>query len=599
MSTDNENTIEYAEYFSVSDTGVISLKPEACGTDGSLLPEKLVIPELPDANEFAPGIFANNTQIKELTLPSNVTHIPEEFCRNATNLQVINNTDHIESIGASAFMSTNIKEASFSKLSTLGAGAFLECACLEVANIGTVTEIPQEAFKLCTLLQEVSTGNVTTIGKSAFLHTRIKNALFPHLGKSDTSDRPGTLGVGAFAGCAYLEVADIGQITTIPMQAFTNCVRLREVIGSAQIRSIGQVAFLNTRDLRTLPALDPNGTLGNGAFLYSGINTASLPTNNAAAFPTFDHAATFWTSEDRTACRNRLATKLSQNNSLWKSDMYLDDYDETYETSAAFFTVMHIHSAITGKYYSHPDEFVRELRSDPKLAQFLLYFNRPGDFKNVASMFEALGHHTEVHGNGNDLDTRNFQALEAALTQGAYIYVQVPTLNNWMNKQANLDHAVVIYGINTDKEILVLDSNVLHEKFRDGGFEANIDIYTYAIPFQNIVRPGSNFVIVYPREKEPVVEWTGTAATDLFAPNSKPSEYPANSVFSYPVVDGQGTPDGQNGVITVHRVGDYAYRTFVPYNSAALYMQMKSTEENTEANNDNWLNWSGPFAALA
>ena len=497
------------------------------------LPDMLEIPsqigEI-QVTSLAPGMFFGNTRVNEIRLPATVTTIPEAFCCGARNLRAIHGTEHITSIGTIAFMRTRIKEALFPKLETL------------VVN---------------------SSANTPTFDGSAF------------------------------ANCAYLETVHIGKVSNIPLQSFYRCSCLRNVFWKGDTITIDEQAFYQTRSLRSLPLLEHATDVGDYAFFYSRISDYTLPENctlGTKPFPTVDNEIKFWLDVESTPHQNRIVTKLSQTNSAWETKTFLSNYGTQYKDGCALFAVMHIHSAITGKYYSHPDEFVAELTAKG-LSSFLDIRTWPGEFSCVASRFEDLGYHAEVCGNGTNLSKGDYQALVDALADGAYIYTQVCTFNNWNkewdnNNQPNAGHAVVIYGINDLGEVCVLDSDILHDDFLEGDSEPNIDLYTYTIPYQNIVGPGSDFVIVYPPEEEPAVEWTGTAAANAFTSASKPSDYPENQVTVCRVSGDTGTPGSSKGILTAYRVGTNAYRTFMPHSKAALYLQIRSSTE------DKWLDWT-------
>lgn len=532
-NTTNENVNPYEKYFTIETSGdnegQVSLKNAYRG-DGVVgypasirnttvdaqqqtLPEMLVIPDIigetPVAS-LAPGMFAGNLQVKRITLPTTVTTIPKSFCRQATNLRSIHGTEII-----------------------------------------------------------------TTIETGAFWSTRIKRALFPKLT---------TLGVGAFVGCAYLEVVDIGQVETIPRQVFANCALLREVIARNKVTSIETLAFFHTHSLRGLPLLADVTSVTDNAFLYSRIATF-LPVGGgiqANAFPQAKHTTNFWSGVKFTPCHNRIPTKLSHLNSEWMSEKLQEDSSKTYAQSCPLFAIMHIHSAITGQHYSHPRVFVNELTSQGISQCF--EGNWTGETGNVEAIFTALGYRTEVRGSGNTLNSKDYKALVDALAHGAYIYTQVPTHND-TSESDNHKHAVVLYGINNLGEVCVLDSNVLHEEFRADGLEENTDVYTYTIPYQNIVNPSSKFIIVYPTMKEPAVEWTGFADANEFTLNSNPSEYPENQVTISHLTDDDDTSYSESGILTAYRVGDYAFRTFMSDTDATLRLQIQSKEE------DKWLDW--------
>ena len=128
------------------------------GVDSDL-PEVLVLPDVIDGKEVTSlkqDMFANNKRIKEITLPVNVTAIPNGFCRSATNLRAIHGTKQITNIGEKAFLYTRLKEALFPSLDTMLLGAFANCAYLETVNIGKVKTIPELAFYRCACLRDVS-----------------------------------------------------------------------------------------------------------------------------------------------------------------------------------------------------------------------------------------------------------------------------------------------------------------------------------------------------------------------------------------------------------------------------------------------------------
>lgn len=436
-------------YFSITEAGVVSLKPDYRGSGKTsypesvgngtqaALPEKLVIPDTIDGIQvtaLAPGMFYGNTRVKEVTIPDAVTAIPESFAMYAINLRTVNNTE-----------------------------------------------------------------NVTSIGSKAFAATRVKQAFFPNLTE---------MGTMVFALDGYLETVDIGKVTAIPERAFADCAFLERVLGGENVTSIGPRAFYHTHKLRDLPLLAHVTSVADYAFFGSRICT-SLPAGGdigTKAFPTVDNTKDFWTGVPYTPCKNRITTKLSQTNPKWAGESFLKDDARGYGAGCALFCVMHIHSAITGKYYSDPRDFVAELDDRDELKPFLYYNNWPGLFINVSKLFDALKYRTEVHGlaDGDDLTAADYKALVDALAAGAYVYSQAGLYDEWRdNDYFDGGHSVVLYGINELGEVCVLDSAIRHEPFRESGFEPDADVYTYTMPYQNLVGASSNFVIVYPPKVKP------------------------------------------------------------------------------------------------
>ena len=426
----------------------------------------------------------------------------------------------------------------------------------------TVNTIPEFFCRLATNLRSIhGTENIETIEKAAFRSTRIKNALFPKL----TS-----LCDGAFIGCAYLTVVDIGQVNAIPQQAFANCALLCEVIARNKVISIGTLAFYQTRSLRELPLLADVTTVEENAFFNSRICT-TLP--NVPRLPDASHEVNFWSGVPFTPCRNRIVSKLSHEDTRWSNQMSMAPYTN----HRALFAVMHIHSAITGKYYSEPVGFFNELDlyGIPQQSSN----NWAKSIDDVKDLFKALGYQTEVRGKDETLNSRDYNALVDALAHGAYVYTQIQSPNDYEV------HGVALYGINDLGEVCVLDSGILHKDFLAGGLEPGIDIYTYTMPYQNLVYPDSDFIIIYPPCKEPTVEWTGSVAPNMFTSDSLPGEYPKNQVTICRVSNDEQLPGSQNGILTAYRVGDIAYRTYLPDTEATLHMQVQSGA------GDAWSNW--------
>ena len=173
-----------AKFFSIDYDGIVSLNPNYQST----LPETVVFPESINGiavSGFQAGMFQGNLNVKEIVLPDTVSAIPENFCKEAKNLRVIQNTDHIQTVGASAFYQTRIEKAMFPDLKELGANAFRNCIYLRSVDIGDIEAIPDYAFCWCSNLNLIKGGaNVKTIGSHAFrCALSLKNMPFLSLNK--------------------------------------------------------------------------------------------------------------------------------------------------------------------------------------------------------------------------------------------------------------------------------------------------------------------------------------------------------------------------------------------------------------------------------
>lgn len=353
--------------------------------------------------------------------------------------------------------------------------------------------IPQAFCQWAVRLKVVhNTEQVKSVAGMAFMNTRVEKLLFPKLE---------TVSAAAFGGCGFLRVVDIGKITSIPDQLFIQCPSLSAVLGGSDVTTIGNMAFYYTRNLRNLPLLGNNDgetylmqSIGVNAFYQSRIqfdwSLLSGCTFSSGATPVMDNTTDYWIEAVHQCKQNTLVSRLSQNNEAWKSIQYgsVTDSDgaaRTYSNACAVFACLHIHSALSGKMYDDPQVFTKEVGDID--SSFLTNDGWPGNFDKVAPLFRTLGYKATVY--TGDITAESYQAMVDALYAGAYVYSTVSTA-------ANIDggHAVAIYGVTGDGELMVLDSNVIHEAYRPTGI--GDDVYVYRMPYCNLAGPGSSFVVV-------------------------------------------------------------------------------------------------------
>lgn len=351
----------------------------------------------------------------------------------------------------------------------------------EITIPNGVTELPDQFCSGAKNLRAIhNTEHITKLGTRVILNSQVKQAIFPNL--REAAD-------GALVQGKFLYMVDIGNfITDIPYAMFRMCPLLSLVKGGGSVKTIGKEAFYWTKNLKNLPFLSQVTSIGDMAFLRSRVQfdwstITGQCTFGTQATPVIDNTTDYWTGVEYTPCENRIVTMMSQANPQWKDD-YFGEMDKTYYRSCSTFAALHIHSALSGKLYTHPDEFAEELYAiDPTL---VTVDKNPTYFANVAPFFHALGYKTTVY--EADLTKESYQAMCDALARGAYIYTQV-SVDNYPNE----GHAVALYGINSIGEVLVLDSDTVHSSYKAYGAD---DIFTYRMPYQNLTGPSSNIVIV-------------------------------------------------------------------------------------------------------
>lgn len=377
---------DYERYFEIDADGIVSLKPEyrgalsypataypyavsdnglnVAGTKNSELPSVLVIPQNIDGEEvkgFQMGIFCDNRQVKEVTIPKTVKTIPGGFGRGAFNLEKVTNTEQIESIGTAAFCLCGIREAIFPNITSLGNLCFQVASCLIRADLGHITTIPKQAFYNCENLSEVKADKVTSVGQLAFWGTR--------------------------------------RLKTLPFLS--------------KVTSLGVNAFWSSRcDLETLP--------GNCTFdetylsCYKQWNDTDYWTGVTYEPCKNPLGSLFHQKDPRWA--NKEVKYTDKNGKLWT---YKDENGNTCTFGAngcAFFTLMEIYSAFMGVQFNSPEEFFPIIEAAGMLS--VDYRDKEG----WCQIANAIGLETELL---DTMTSANLKKMYDALKDGELLYKSV------------------------------------------------------------------------------------------------------------------------------------------------------------------------------
>ena len=361
----------------------------------------------------------------------------------------------------------------------------------EIVLPSSVYALPDRFARYAVNLEKLrNTRHITKLGFNIHGYTRVREAIYPNLRET----------AGAFAGCSYLRLADIGEnITTIPKQMFTNCPVLTTVKGGSKVTEVVESAFYMTRALRELHFLPNLRSIGTKAFYCSGITydwdtlKEQGCTFGSMATPIEDEEAQrkYWVGANPTACQNPLVTLLGSKNQPW-TNVKIGSTGFTYEYGCTWFCMMHIHSAITGTPYSDPRDFVSYVGGIN--AKYLTNEGDPGDNleKAVTCIKEigaASGAYSIADGDFIDngiVDTATLQKIYDALCDGAYIITEVSTANN-----VNNQHVVVLYGITENGEVLIANSDEPQNMYSPPG-----KLFRYSMPIQNLIGPASKMAIV-------------------------------------------------------------------------------------------------------
>lgn len=402
---------EHAKFFDVDYDGIISLKPEYRGD-----PNELFATNYPFSKSDN-GIGVEGSKISEL---------PERL--------VIPHNVNGESV-------TGFKVGMFSCNKRIK----------EVVLPTTVKAIAKGMFREAIHLEKVeNTEQIVTIGTAAFLGTRIEEIRFPNLVSVD---------IMAFQTCSCLRIIDIGKITSIPAQMFNYCENLSEVLGGENVKTVGKRAFFSTRRLKELSFIPKVTSVGHFAFFSSRCNVDEFATGcsfgDYATYKQFGDAD-YWSNATFTPCKNQLNSLFHQKDARW-ADKQIGNYTKngvplTYGANGcSLVTLAEIYSAFEDVHFDSPEEFVPILESKGLTH---LNFRVREDWCQMAN---GLGYETEFI---STMTTANLQKVYDALAQGALCYRSVATCDDTGVADLTGGHATLVYGINTEGEMLASDTSM-------------------------------------------------------------------------------------------------------------------------------------------
>lgn len=421
-----------AKYFDITDDGLISLKPEYRGQGRAGF----------DYSTSDNGVGADGSKNHEL--PENIV-IPE----------IVNEI----------------------AVTALAPGMFLKNYAIKSLTIPQyIEEIPERFCDNARNLAELNgTMNVRKICGIAFQRCRFKKAFFPNLEEFE--------GIGHFATCVYLVIADIGNtITELPSNCFQYCERLSSIIGGANITSILTDGLAYTHNLKNL-SFAPNLTsIGDRGLYDSRVNYDWLShtgcTYGELATTAQWNPTNYWTGCTYTPCNIPLKSTFNQQNPEW------DDPNATgeaaYPGNCQCNAAAVIYSAYEDKEISSPVEFINAVKAiDPDLMNY-----SPAYDDGIKKWLEALGYKVTII---NKHSATSLQAVYDALAAGHLVIGGVIGSGG----SGYTTHAVVFHGVTENGEIRVVNSASYNATIF-GEYSA----LTYSKPVQNMCRGGDGSVII-------------------------------------------------------------------------------------------------------
>lgn len=232
---------------------------------------------------IAASVFAGNTKITYVKIPTGVTGISDGAFQGCTALKGIYIPTKVTSIGSNAFegCSALAQLAIPKSVTSIGAGAFkgdskLFMVHMKDADYSVLDTIGDSAFEGCSSLQKFCSDeefnfpeSITTIGARAFYGcARIPKVIM--------SDAVTSIGTEAFTNCSSVaEISLSSGLSTISENAFENCTGLQSVtFGNNNLKIFTEIAAYAFRNCSSLGSIElPDQINSVKADAFNGCNS--------------------------------------------------------------------------------------------------------------------------------------------------------------------------------------------------------------------------------------------------------------------------------------------------------------------------------------
>lgn len=465
-------TCEKLEHYSQSDNGFEK--------DGSLinyLPEVLHIPSVVNGitvTKLAPAMFAYNKRIKQVILPQGITIIHNECFAYAINLTDVKNIEEVTGVSYGAFFATGIIEPSFPNLTQLFPRAFMKSGHLRKINLGKITAIPDRCFEHCSDLEVIESDNkITSVGVGAFFNTS-------SLRKADFVSNLTNIGDYAFKRCAlnfnWVEFAEekgsgvkFGKYAT-PLQTVGSSltarhynIKMREKMLPAPLRldqqnpewvdlplNINETYATSCRYMSVMNAYCGFNNLEyDDVYSLAQVNTkknAYIDKEISSGDEFNSYLENIDSDTNKPIEIGEIARYIGEDDAT-----YINAYDRTSKAITATEETFKNNHYYQLTWTENQKQSLWVDLGDRQLTNMDLFCS-DASYKCMDNWYKNLG---LKDGEPFEPTPANYYRILEALQNGSYVVMNVPNAYNHAN-----GHAIVLYGLNANGEVLFVESSV-------------------------------------------------------------------------------------------------------------------------------------------
>ena len=303
----------------ILDDGTVEIRSYTGHRKFITIPEKIEGRVVSSIGDFA---FDGQNSLREVNLPSGLTHIGLGAFQNCANLLNIQIPDNVTEIEDSAFAGnvrlSYVAISGNSKLQSIGDFVFQGCGKLERFELpATVTKVSGATFYGATGLHTITVqaGNTAFVSKDGVLFNHSGSTLVAFPAAHGTSytlpadvkqigffafafgnitqidlGNVQTIGDSGFAYSALQSIVIADSVTDMGIRAFQGCTALNQVSIGSGLTELPESGFAGTTSLRTVTIPKSIVHLGTGVFANGGLQeivfeeNSTLETIGSSAF---------------------------------------------------------------------------------------------------------------------------------------------------------------------------------------------------------------------------------------------------------------------------------------------------------------------------